>query len=136
MRRVALAAAAALAAFALAGCGSDDESSGDGAETTEPTETTEAGGGSAVTGGALSGSVGPGFEISMQQSEVAAGSYTLTVDDQSGSHNFHLTGEGVDVSTDVGDEGTQTFQVELRPGTYTFVCDPHSRSMRGTLTVG
>jgi plastocyanin len=127
-------AGAVLAAVALgaAGCGGggSDESS----ETTATTETTETSTGSG--GSALAGSVGPGFEISMDQTDVAAGTYTLTVDDQSTSHNFHLTGLGVDVSTEVGEEGTKTFTVDLQAGTYTFVCDPHSSSMNGTLTVG
>jgi plastocyanin len=129
MRRVTAAAVLGAAVLALAGCGSDgDEGSTD---TTTDTETTE------TTGGdALSGSVGPGFEISMDQSEVAPGTYTLTVNDQATDHNFHLTGPGVDVMTDVASEGAEEFTVDLEAGTYTFVCDPHSTSMTGTLTVG
>lgn len=85
---------------------------------------------------ALSGSVGPGFDISMVESTVSNGSYTLTVDDQADDHNFHLTGPGgVDIKTDVAAIGTKTFTVDLEPGTYTFVCDPHASSMKGTLTV-
>jgi plastocyanin len=129
MRRVTSVAVLAAALLAVAGCGSDgDEES---TETTSGTETTETTGGDALTG-----SVGPGFEISMAQTEVAPGSYTLTVDDQATDHNFHLTGPGVDVSTDVGSEGTEEFTVDLEAGTYTFVCDPHASSMTGTLTVG
>ena len=68
---------------------------------------------------------------------LARGDYTLVVDDQSSSHNFHLTGPGgVDVSTDVGEEGEKTFQVTLEPGEYRFVCDPHASSMNGSFTVG
>ncbi len=129
MRRVTAAAVLGAAVLALAGCGSDGDD--EGTDTTSGTETTEATGGDA-----LSGSVGPGFEISMDQSEVAPGSYTLTVNDQATDHNFHLTGPGVDVSTEVASEGTEEFTVELEAGTYTFVCDPHSSQMTGTLTVG
>jgi plastocyanin len=129
MRRVTSAAVLAAALLAVAGCGSDGDE--EGTDTTNGTETTET-----TSGDALTGSVGPGFEISMGQSEVAPGSYTLTVDDQATDHNFHLTGPGVDVSTDVAAEGTEEFTVELEAGTYTFVCDPHSTSMTGTLTVG
>jgi plastocyanin len=58
------------------------------------------------------------------------------VNDESSSHNFHLTGPGgIDVSTEVSGTGLQTFIVDLEPGTYTFVCDPHSSSMTGTITV-
>ena len=132
MRRVTSAAVLAAALLAVAGCGSDGDE--EGTETTTGTETTET---TETTGGeALTGSVGPGFEISMGQTEVAPGSYTLTVNDQATDHNFHLTGPGVDVSTDVGSEGTEDFTVDLEAGTYTFVCDPHASSMTGTLTVG
>jgi plastocyanin len=131
MRRIAAAAAVTVAVFAAAGCGGSDDSSSNADTETTATETTVQSGGSALTG-----SVGPGFEISMAESEVTPGTYTLTVDDQSSSHNFHLTGPGVDVSTDVGSTGTKTFTVDLQAGTYTFVCDPHSSQMNGTLTVG
>ncbi len=131
MRRVTSAAVLAAALLAAAGCGgSNDEST---ATTTETATTETSAGGS--SGGTLAGSVGPGFEISLDKTDVTAGTYTLIVDDKSTSHNFHLTGPGVDVSTEVGEEGTKTFTVELQPGTYTFVCDPHSSSMNGTLTV-
>ena len=55
----------------------------------------------------LKGSVGPGFEISLTTEDgqpvetLAPGSYTLLTDDKSDIHNFHLTGDGVDVSTEV-----------------------------------
>jgi plastocyanin len=119
-----------VAALAAAGCGSSDDSSS--GETTAATDTTAASGSAS---GTLTGSVGPGFEISMAESTVAAGTYTLTVDDQASIHNFHFTGDGVDVSTDVSGTGEESFTVTLKPGTYTFVCDPHSSQMKGTLTV-
>ena len=122
-----MAVGAVAAALAVAGCGgSDNSSSGD---------TTAATAASGSASGTLTGSVGPGFDISMAESTVAAGTYTLKVDDQASSHNFHVTGDGVDVSTDVSGTGEQTFTVTLKPGTYTFVCDPHSSQMHGTLTV-
>jgi plastocyanin len=125
-RRAAL--ALPLLLLALAGCGGDGEEAADTAAAT-----TAAGGGST-----LNGSVGPGFDISLDGTDgLAAGDYTITVDDRSSSHNFHLTGPGgVDVSTDVGAEGEESFEVTLEPGEYTFVCDPHASQMRGTFTVG
>jgi plastocyanin len=125
-RRAAL--ARPLLLLALAGCGSDGEEAAD-----TGAATTAAGGGST-----LNGSVGPGFDISLEGTDgLAAGDYTITVDDRSSSHNFHLTGPGgVDVSTDVGAEGEESFEVTLEPGEYTFVCDPHASQMRGTFTVG
>ncbi len=119
--------------LAFAGCGGDD---GDDAADTPAEATTEAAGGGGGT--TLSGSVGPGFDISLDGTDgLTAGDYALVVNDQSAEHNFHLTGPGgVDVSTDVGEEGEQEFEVTLEAGEYTFVCDPHASQMRGTFTVG
>jgi hypothetical protein len=67
-------------------------------------------------------------------SNLAAGSYKLTVHDDSGIHNFHLTGPGVDDKTDVQKTGVQDFTINVKPGTYTFVCDIHP-SMKGSFSV-
>jgi len=132
--RTALAVGLAITALAVAGCGGNDEEAA-GTDTGTTTETTT------PSGSTLKGSVGPGFEISLTTEDgqavetLAAGSYTLEVDDQSDIHNFHLTGTGVDVTTDVAAEGVETFQVTLESGTYKFVCDPHSSSMNGSFEV-
>lgn len=129
----------------LAACGGDDEDpAATGTTTTEPTtetttdtvtETTDTGA-APPAGGILAGSVGPGFDISVETNgTIAPGSYELTVDDLSSTHNFHLSGPGVDVSTSVSGEGSETFAVTLEPGTYAFVCDPHSFSMSGSFVV-
>jgi plastocyanin len=92
--------------------------------------------------GQLVGSVGPGFGISLKDSSgasvthLAAGSYTLLVHDLSEEHNFHLTGPGVDVTTDVLFTGDQTFTITISNGTYNFICDVHSTSMHGLFTGG
>ena len=65
---------------------------------------------------------------------VAAGSYTVVVDDRAEVHNFHLSGPGVDVASDVEGTGEKTFEVTLQPGEYRYLCDPHP-SMRGDLRV-
>ena len=97
----------------------------------------------ATAPGTLSGSVGPGFSISLRDAQGNAvtraepGAFQLEVDDKSEEHNFHLRGPGgVDVSTDVAAVGKQTFAVTLVDGRYTFVCDPHATSMRGSFEVG
>ena len=126
MRRMTSAAALAAALLAVAGCGSDEEG----------TDSDEEGAGSTAEVNTLTGSVGPGFYIQMAETNVAPGSYTLIVDDQATDHNFHLTGPGVDISTGVAAMPHAEFPLELEAGTYTFVCDPHSSSMKGTLTVG
>jgi hypothetical protein len=91
---------------------------------------------------ALDGTVGKNdaFTISLSDdqgqdiSNLAAGSYPLTVHDDSGIHNFHLTGSGVDVKTDIQKAGVKTFTINVKPGTYTFVCDIHPQ-MKGSFTV-
>ncbi len=131
--RIALAATLAVLALAAVGCGSDDEDAVDDTTTTltetTATDTTD-------TGSAIKGTVGPDFDISVDQTSVTAGSYELEVEDLSDIHNFHLTGPGeVDVATDVAGEGSESFTVELEAGTYTFVCDPHAAQMTGTIEV-
>jgi plastocyanin len=84
----------------------------------------------------LVGTVGPGFTITMKK-PTKAGRYTLVVSDRSASHNFHLrrTGGGVNVKTGVATSGKRTFTVKLTKGQYTFVCDPHASSMRGSFRI-
>jgi hypothetical protein len=142
-RRFVVAALVALALVA-GGCGGDDEEAGEPilTQTTETDTTTDetATDGTGEGGSALEGSVGPGFEISLfpvgdSPEALTPGSYELTVEDLSSAHNFHLTGPGVDVSTSVAEEGTETFTVELQAGTYEFVCDPHASQMNGSIEV-
>jgi plastocyanin len=123
-----------LLGLTVAGCGgSDSEGSATTAATTQAsTESSGSGGGTT-----LNGSVGPGFDISLDGTDgLTAGSYTLVVNDQSDQHNFHLTGPGVDVSTEVSATGEKSFDIELQAGEYKFVCDPHASQMNGSFTVG
>ena len=83
----------------------------------------------------LTGEVGPGFTIAMAKKPTKAGKIKLTVSDKSDLHNFHLTGPGVNVKTSVDFQGTKTFTVTLKKGTYRFVCDPHATSMKGSFKV-
>jgi plastocyanin len=64
------------------------------------------------------------------------GDYEIRVRDTSDVHNFHLTGPGVDRATALPFVGDETWQVSLRAGRYTFVCDPHTLTMRGSFSVG
>jgi len=127
----------AVVAFALAGCGGGSNESAATTETTTTGTTT----GMAPADNTLTGSVGPGFDISLKDSSgndvksVPAGDYTINVDDQSDIHNFHLTGTGADEMTDVSGTGTTTWHVTLQAGSYHFQCDPHASSMNGDFQV-
>ena len=103
-------------------------------------------GGTAAGAQVLTGTVGKqgepdAFVISLTDSSgqkvttLPAGQYQIQVDDPSDIHNFHLTGAGdVDESTSVEDKEQTTFSVDLQPGDYTVVCDPHPR-MKQDFTV-
>ena len=83
----------------------------------------------------LLGTVGPGFTITLTKKPSKAGKYTLVVSDKSSIHNFHLTGPGVNVKTSVAATGSKTFRITLKKGKYTFLCDPHASTMRGTFRI-
>jgi hypothetical protein len=138
--RIGVVMGVAALALALAGCGGSDDEASATTDTETTTETTTSGT-VAETGMVLKGSVGPGFEISLTTEDgqpvetLAPGSYTLLTDDKSDIHNFHLTGEGVDVTTTVDGSGTDSFDIDVTSGTYTFVCDPHASQMNGSFEV-
>lgn len=127
--RTAFALVLVVVAFALAGCGGGDESATETTTTAEP------------AGSTLQASVGPGFDISLRTedgadvSSLSAGEYTIEVDDQSSSHNFHLTGAGVDEDSGISESGTSTWTVTFETGSYHFQCDPHADSMNGDFEV-
>ena len=89
----------------------------------------------------LTGEVGPGFSIEVKQGSkdvktLKAGTYTIKVQDKATIHNFRLKGPGLNKSTTVPFMGTQTWKIKLKPGTYTYQCDPHaSAGMKGTFKV-
>jgi len=64
-----------------------------------------------------------------------AGTYKVMVKDTSKIHNFHLTGEGVEEKTEVGELLDTEWTVTLAAGTYTYLCDPHPSTMKKTFTV-
>ena len=91
----------------------------------------------------LKARVGPGYSISIANpagvkvTRVPVGTYSIDVSDLSEFHNFHLKGPGgVDMATDVATTGSVTWTVTFLDGTYTFQCDAHPGTMRGTLAVG
>ena len=89
----------------------------------------------------VSGSVGPGFTISLKRNgkkvkTLRPITYKFRVKDNSDFHNFHLRGPGVNKRiTTVDFTGTKSVSIKLRKGTYRYVCDPHSDSMKGSFKV-
>lgn len=85
----------------------------------------------------LVGNVGPGYSISLQDAagnpvtQLAPGTYTLLVHDQSNIHDFDLSGPGVKAVTGIEFVGDMTFTITIAQGTYTFVCDAHPTLMHG-----
>jgi plastocyanin len=89
----------------------------------------------------LKGEVGPGFTIDVEKAgkdvkTLKAGKYTLKVEDKSTIHNFHLMGPGINKKTAVSFKGETTWTIKLKPGRYTYQCDPHAASgMKGSFRV-
>jgi plastocyanin len=90
----------------------------------------------------LFATVGPDFTISLRDAhgqsvtQLDPGPYRIVVQDRSDFHNFHLSGPGVSLATDVEAVESVTWDVTFVEGRYTFVCDPHATQMRGAFTVG
>ena len=86
---------------------------------------------SSMSASKLTGTVGPGFTISLKQNgkvvkTLKAGKYTFVVSDKASIHSFHLKGPGLSkVITGIGFTGTKTAILTLKKGTYTYVCDVH-----------
>ena len=90
----------------------------------------------------VKGTVGPGFTISLTKggkkvTSLKAGvRYRFEITDRSSSHDFHLSGPGVNrVITGVSYVGKKSATFTLKRGTYRFVCDPHSSLMKGSFRV-
>ena len=89
----------------------------------------------------LRGTVGPGFTITLKSASgtpvrtLKHGAYTFAIRDLSGIHNFHLRGPGVNKTTSVAQIGKANWTVRLRPGRYSYVCDPHHTFMHGSFIV-
>jgi hypothetical protein len=98
---------------------------------------------SGAAGNELHAVVGPDFTIFLDDgsgtrtTHLDPGAYSITVDDRSDGHNFHLFGPGgVDVTTTVEGVGLKTFTATFVDGSYTYVCDLHPVQMKGTFSVG
>jgi plastocyanin len=88
----------------------------------------------------LTVTVGPGHTISLKKGSARVatlkrGTYRITVNDRSSEHNFHLRGPVSRMFSSVGWTGSKTISVTLKPGRYTYVCDPHADEMLGRFRV-
>ena len=88
----------------------------------------------------LVATVGPGFTITLTKGgtkvkTLKPGRYTLLIRDKSNIHNFHLKGPGLNKATSVAFVGNKTMTITLKAGKYTYVCDPHVSSMKGSFRV-
>jgi plastocyanin len=89
----------------------------------------------------LKGEVGPGFTIEVEKGgkdlkTTKAGTYKIKVEDKSTIHNFHLFGPGLNKKTAVAFKGDTTWTIRLKPGRYTYQCDPHAAGgMKGRFRV-
>ena len=88
----------------------------------------------------LTATVGPGYTISLKKGSstvrtLKRGTYLVTVRDRSSQHDFHLLGPSGRMLSSVGWTGTKTLKLVLKPGRYTYVCDPHADEMRGGFRV-
>jgi plastocyanin len=98
---------------------------------------------SAAPAQTVTGTVGPGFTIALTKGGhkvtklKAHTPYRFVISDRATIHDFHLRGPGVDrVLTSVGFQGTKSYTLTLKKGTYRFFCDPHASFMHGSFTVG
>jgi plastocyanin len=88
----------------------------------------------------LKGQVYSTFKIELKNSvnrkvtTVRAGTHRIKIEDKTRIHNFHLRGPGVNRWTSVVGTTETIWTVKLKPGRYTFFCDPHP-SMRGSFRV-
>jgi len=93
----------------------------------------------------LSGTVGPGYSISLKQNgklvkKLPAGTYSFKLADKANVHNFVLEKEHGSAKfekelTDVSFVGNKSVTVKLTKGTYKYYCEPHESFMHGSFTV-
>jgi plastocyanin len=89
----------------------------------------------------LVGETGPGFKIEVERNgkdlkTMKAGTYRIKIEDKSSLHNFHLIGPGLNKKTSVSFKGETSWMIKLKPGKYTYQCDPHTAAgMKGTFRV-
>ncbi|MDX6651959.1 MAG: hypothetical protein QOJ38_740 [Solirubrobacterales bacterium] len=136
-------ALAALAALALAACGSSSNSDSNSTSTpaAAPTTTGASGGGSKGGGSTLQLAADPSaLKYDTTSLSAKAGKVTIDFDNPSAiGHDVSIDGPSGDIGkTAVITQSKASLTVDLKPGSYTFYCsvDGHKDAgMQGTLTV-
>jgi plastocyanin len=142
MRRIAV--FAAMAAFALAGCGGKDEPAAatpaPAADTATPAETATAA--AAGSSSKLKIAADSGGAKKFTESTLTAKAGTVTVEFANQSqlpHAVEIEGNGVETKTEVvTGQDAPPLNVDLKPGEYEFYCpvgDHRAEGMEGKLTV-
>ncbi len=151
MKKAAFGFTLLLAAFALVACGSSDDSSDTtgGSETTQESGAEGGGGGKEAEGGSagsastLDFEADPGGQLAYTAKTATSEAGKVTVNftnPQPLSHDVAIedaSGEEIGATEVIG-EGSDSTEVELKPGKYTFFCTvPGHREagMEGTLNV-
>lgn len=131
-----LIAAAGIAALGLAACGSDDSSS-DSSSTASGTAT-----GAAATGGPTLTIATDPTELAFTKTDLTAKAGPTTIELNNVSSTEHELEVKSPDGEDVGEvhpisQGKGSFTADLKPGTYTFVCNQpgHAETMHGTINV-
>jgi len=90
----------------------------------------------------LFGTVGPGSTFMFVNKAdkpirtLRPGKYTITVQDFSKAHNFHIVGPGLNVKTSLKGKGSSGWAVVLKAGTYRYYSDGSARKLKGSFRVG
>jgi len=127
----------ALVSLTLAACTGDASQSG--RTRSVPANAGQPDGGTNVSGSSIN-VVATNFAFSLGVSQLRAGTHTFVVTNEgSAKHDLVLSGNGVDQRTALLGAGeTDSFIVDLKPGTYTFICSVPGHDelgMRGSITV-
>lgn len=147
MKKVVLAFALLLAAFALAACGGGDDDT-TAAESSAPTEApaekpAEEAGGTSEVAKALKFEADPSGDLAFTAKTASWGPGEVTVEFNNPApvpHNVAFEDENGEVvaGTEVITEDSETITAEFEPGTYMFICEVaghREAGMEGTLTI-
>ena len=84
----------------------------------------------------LKGKVGPGKTISLKTAagaavkSLAAGTYSVSVQDLTRKDNFHLSGPGISKKTTVKGKSKPTWKLTFKVGSYSYRSDAHKKLKR------